>query len=334
MSNRPPRTLCWIIRLCSAALFFLFCWLMSFVLGDLGSLAGPMRDDLPSSAATTETEDRAVSMKQQITTLERDLRYQQTIKQGRSETMGEARGTWDQMMAEYRFVVASGQAPGSDLTAALDQVRARYVTAQETFDVANAEVASLDAQLHRLNTELASVERMVRAAQLENRGEYAAAQRQHQLIGGLWRLAFIVPIFLLGVAVRHRTRHSIYRPILTAFALASFLQLALVALDHFPQEFMKYVAIGTALLVVLITTIRMLRSAASPRPELQHKQRCEAYQNDDCPVCSYDIPKDRGDTWICPGCGTCLFEPCASCANSRHSLLPYCTHCGATTAAT
>ncbi|MEE2887576.1 MAG: hypothetical protein VX951_09105 [Planctomycetota bacterium] len=334
MTNRPPRALRWTILLCSTALFFLFCWLLGFVLGDIGDIPGPTRSDLSSSTATRKSEELQTSLKEQVSTLDRDLTYQQTIKQGRRDTMTEARATWDQMMAEYRFVVASGQTPGSELTTALDQVRTRYVTAQKTFDTANSEVAKLDAQLHKLRTELATVGRAVRDTRIKNNEEYFAARRAHRLIAGTWKLAFIVPIFLLAALARARKSRSIYRPILTAFALAGFLQLAVVMFDHFPEEFMKYVAIGTAILVLLVTTVRMLRSAASPRPELQHKQRSEAYQKDHCPVCSHNIPAQRGETFVCPACGTGLFEPCGSCQASRHSLLPYCTHCGATSVTT
>jgi predicted RNA-binding Zn-ribbon protein involved in translation (DUF1610 family) len=289
---------------------------------------------LSSSTALKESEDLQASLREQVGNFDRDLTYQQTIKQGRRDTMDEARATWDQMMAEYRFVVASGQKPGSELTGALDQVRTRYVAAQKTFDTANSEVASIDAQLHKLRTELAAVERTARTVRLKYDREDLAANRAHRLLAGTWKLAFIVPVFLFGALARARKGRSIYRPILTAFALAGFLQLSVVMFDHFPEELMKYVAIGAALLVVLVTTVRMLRSAANPRPELQHKQRSEAYQRGDCPVCSYNIPAHHDDTLICPGCGTGLFEPCGACSSSRHSLLPYCTHCGATSAAT
>jgi len=33
--------------------------------------------------------------------------------------------------------------------------------------------------------------------------------------------------------------------------------------------------------------------------------------------------------YTCPSCGTPLFEKCESCGGLRHSLLPFCLHCGA-----
>ena len=122
MTN-TPRAVRWTISLCSTALFFLFCWLLNFVLGDIGNIPGPARSELSSSTALKEVEDLQASLREQVGNFDRDLTYQQTIKQGRRDTMDEARATWDQMMAEYRFVVASGQKPGSELTGALDQVR-------------------------------------------------------------------------------------------------------------------------------------------------------------------------------------------------------------------
>ena len=32
--------------------------------------------------------------------------------------------------------------------------------------------------------------------------------------------------------------------------------------------------------------------------------------------------------YICPHCGTALYEECNYCHFIRHSLLPYCEHCG------
>ncbi|MHC4105255.1 MAG: double zinc ribbon domain-containing protein, partial [Planctomycetota bacterium] len=32
--------------------------------------------------------------------------------------------------------------------------------------------------------------------------------------------------------------------------------------------------------------------------------------------------------YTCPACGTELYEKCDKCSDIRHSLLPFCEHCG------
>ena len=98
--------------------------------------------------------------------------------------------------------------------------------------------------------------------------------------------------------------------------------------DTFPAEYFKYIALGTGIIAVLGFLTRVLRSAAQPQPALLLKRRRESYFKLECPECAYPFPKERGDTYFCPSCGSGLFEPCSACSTSRHILLPHCLACG------
>ena len=92
----------------------------------------------------------------------------------------------------------------------------------------------------------------------------------------------------------------------------------------------------------------------SPGRKWLIKQYREAYERFLCPVCEYPIrtgPRRflywtrrtvhktippqassgqplQDEPYSCPSCGTTLFEDCRQCGQSRHSLLPHCSHCG------
>jgi predicted RNA-binding Zn-ribbon protein involved in translation (DUF1610 family) len=96
----------------------------------------------------------------------------------------------------------------------------------------------------------------------------------------------------------------------------------------------------------------MLRKITRPGAATVLKRFREAYSTHHCPICSYPIARgvlkqavwtrkgprplptitsaDAGEEtpYACPSCGTRLYEPCEACGNHRHSLLPYCDHCG------
>ena len=113
--------------------------------------------------------------------------------------------------------------------------------------------------------------------------------------------------------------------------------------------------VAAAIVVVIGILHFLIRRIANPGREWLINQYREAYQKHQCPVCCYPIergafrqalwtskgPKavfaatvaenadSRKETpYTCPSCGTVLFNECDSCHRIRHSLLPYCEHCG------
>jgi len=123
--------------------------------------------------------------------------------------------------------------------------------------------------------------------------------------------------------------------------------------EHFPRRYFKYVLIGVALALVVRVLVGLLRTVAHPKFEWLLKQYREAYEHHLCPICSYPIrrgplkylfwnrrsvgklrlpaadPTAPEETYICPACGTSLYETCPSCGGVRHALLPVCPRCGA-----
>ena len=105
--------------------------------------------------------------------------------------------------------------------------------------------------------------------------------------------------------------------------------------------------------VVLVAIVKLIRMMVAPKRDWLLKQYREAYHRQRCPICGDPIRRgplrharwtrkgpvepvlsERGERevddppYACPACGTRLFEPCAECKATRHSLLPYCGSCG------
>jgi hypothetical protein len=185
------------------------------------------------------------------------------------------------------------------------------------------------------------------------RQEFQRLYTRHQLKLAALKLAILVPLLALTVMLFLRHRQSPFAPAIHALGIATLLKVVLVMHEHFPRRYFKYVLIIAALLLVARILFYLLRAAAFPRRDAVLKQYREAYEHFFCPVCSFPIRRgplryafwtrrslkrlpaslettSEPDTpYVCPACGTRLFEECASCHGVRHALLPSCVRCGA-----
>jgi predicted RNA-binding Zn-ribbon protein involved in translation (DUF1610 family) len=148
-----------------------------------------------------------------------------------------------------------------------------------------------------------------------------------------------------------RKRQSAYAPILYAGLVACAWKVGVVIHDHFPTQVFKYIAIGTAIAIIVAALVFVIRRVVAPRRDWLLKQYREAYRRHRCPVCSDPIQRGplRHATWTrkgpivpatlpddtgaagpytCPSCGTLLYVECDSCQSLRHALLPFCESCG------
>jgi predicted RNA-binding Zn-ribbon protein involved in translation (DUF1610 family) len=88
----------------------------------------------------------------------------------------------------------------------------------------------------------------------------------------------------------------------------------------------------------------------APKKDLLIKQYQQFYDKHRCPICTKPIKAgplryagwkkktmvvapagteiDKQQAYTCPSCGTNLYDKCEKCDNIRHTLLPYCEHCG------
>ena len=142
-----------------------------------------------------------------------------------------------------------------------------------------------------------------------------------------------------------------FGPIIYTTFIAVFIRISLVVYDYFPRRYFKYIALLVIIAVVLRLLLYLLKRIAAPQKDWILKHHQETYDKGICPICGKPIRigplryaighKRRGlvlagqggqackqELYTCPSCGTELYEKCDKCGDIRHSLLPFCEHCG------
>ena len=319
------------LGLLSALLFMIFLRLIGFVLDDIDRMQPPLRSDFEAMYVDAELEGELERVKQSLTRVENDLGRQVAIKENRRMSRDSAKQTWDQVERSVQTSTDRGTEISEELLSSRDEAIRLFMEAKTAYEAANDRSSDLEAERFELQS---TRDRLDSTLSDQRRKAYPHFEKAYGLFRtklATYKLAFTVPLTLLSVLLASRKRSSVYRAIPMALAIASCVALGGVMFDHFPREYFKYVAIFTALGVVLLLITRVVKAIHKPRPEILLRTRREAYNKHACPECSYPFPSDHGPSYTCPACGTGLFEGCSSCSGSRHSLLPHCIHCGAAT---
>lgn len=345
----------WGAFLLSTLLMFLFIWLSGFALQDIGNIEGPDYQLALSEHVDASALQRAAGLRRQISDLRRAVEGRQELQQDLRRSTDNARSTMQQMIELQRLRLRQGSAASAAQSEALATSQQRFLEAQERFESANAEIASSNATRFGLEQELREEEAAIEHREAPARAAYQQRLQAHRFRVAAWKLAFIVPLFLLAAWLFQRHRQSAYRPILLAALVATFWQVGQVMFEHFPRDYFKYIAIVAAIAIVLAFLVVLLRKAMRPDRDLLLTRYREAYRAHTCPICAFPIARGplRFALWTrkgprlpvasaelapapaaddapysCPSCGTTLFEACAACGGQRHVLLPFCEHCG------
>jgi hypothetical protein len=215
----------------------------------------------------------------------------------------------------------------------------------------NDQIAGFSDELVTLQSNLRVAQKAVEEKRPAVQREWSRLMSRHQLRLAALKLAFLTPLLLLAGWLFLKKRNSIYAPLIYGFALALVVKVGAVMHEHFPRRYFKYVLILVAIAVVARVLVLLLRSMAHPKLDYLLKQYREAYERFLCPICAYPIrrgpmkyllwtrnslkklaalpERDPGkeEGYVCPSCGTRLFEECEGCGKIRHSLLPACVHC-------
>lgn len=348
-----PASLKWATYFLSTLLTFLIIWLLGFFLSDIGDLKGPDLQEVTQRHVDQNLVDRSTELQSQIRGIDSQIRRQREIQENLRQSMDNARATMEQMMSLHRLSLEQKVAPSDVDSEALATSQQRFLEAQNRFEEANREITNSSEQKYELNEELKSVTEQIELQRKPAREEFNRLVQSHRLKVASFKLAFIVPLFLLAAWLVYRFRESAYRTLFVSVLIASFWKVGTVMFDHFPRDFFKYIAILSAILIVVVFLIWVLIKAVRPGAETLLKRYREAYANHHCPICVYPIargilkqavwtrkgPKlvgtaaemsesSLGSPYACPSCGTPLYEKCDKCEIQRHSLLPFCEHCG------
>ena len=360
MSTPPPptpvpRALRFASFFLSLLLASLFVWLLGFVLNDIDDLEGPAYRTVEAQHVDPDLTTRERDLSEQINVMKAGVRRQEELQDDLRRSMENAKQVMQQMMDLHRLALEQELPPTDADRSTLAEAQQRFLDSQAAYEAANARITTANEQLYSLGREVADVNATIREQQEPARDAYDDLNRAHRFRVASFKLAFIVPLFLLSAWGFARQKQSPYRPILLALLSASFWKLGVVMHEHFPREFFKYIAIVAAIVIVLGFLVWVVRKASRPDAELLIARYREAYRSHLCPACAHPIARgplrfavwtrkgprlasgapvghDEGvapeTPYSCPSCGTTLFEPCGSCGAARHALLPFCEGCG------
>ncbi|MDP6963441.1 MAG: hypothetical protein QGF46_04670 [Planctomycetota bacterium] len=290
MLESTPRKSTWIIHILTVVLLFLISWLFSFVVDDLNEIGRP------NETAILEAN------------VDMDLYSERNnLKSGLKEINSSIKSTRESL---ENIKSASDGANGDDVS-----IFSKRLIDQETRK--SALMAQLRASEDTYNAQYSSY-----------RKQWQISWDKHRFWVAVYKLSFIIPMFVLASWLRSNRRASAIKPVYTALLVASFWHLGIIAHDHFPDEVFKYIAISVGIAIVLAALVHLLRRASAPRDLDLLKLRREAYANKICSCCAFPISNANGAVYTCPSCGTTLFEKCNGCDSVRHSLLPFCGACG------
>lgn len=358
--NAVPRSLRIGTFLLSVVLTFLLIWLLGFVLSDIGNIDGPDYQAVMEEHVDQALRDKAEDLQKEIAAIETGTKRQGELQKDLKRSMDNARATMQQMMDLQRLSLEQKATPTDEERNALATAQQRFLDAQNAFEEANTEIADSNEKRFQLRQDLDANRKQITKQEEPAREAYDKLLRAHQFKVASLKLAFIVPLFAIAAWLFFRYRRSAYRSILIAALAATFWKVGVVMFDYFPRDFFKYIAIVAAIVIVLVFLVWLLRKAVKPNRELLLSRYREAYRGHSCPVCAYPIARGplrfalwtrkgpqltlgrgaaavslgegaKGDDetpYACPACGSMLFEACAKCGKTRHTLLPFCEHCG------
>ncbi len=239
----------------------------------------------------------------------------------------------------------------SQVLATLDRV----IKIQNEFKATADRYLKTTNERFELKKQIEALKKRIEIQRAEVQTLYNAELHRHRVKTTIVKICFLLPLVLGCTVLLVKKRASIYRLIYFSAAIAIYLKTTLVLHDNFPTRYFKYILTLALLALVGWGFAWLIRRLVKPKVENLLKQYRQAYERFLCPVCEYPIrtgPRkylywtrrtvhktaisaghgadEADEAYTCPSCGTSLFEACASCGKTCHTLLPNCVHCGNT----
>lgn len=360
MSSTPPRKGPWIHRFLVHVFTVLFgvlaYWLLGFAINDIGSWPGPNYADVEQRRLEPQLAARANDLQRKIDGTRRSIDDERARQQILRDSTANSQTTMNQLLEFQRLSLQKDVRPTPEEQQALAESQQRFLANQAQYQQLNEEIARLDEQLRDLERQQRTTQAELEVAHRPIREEFESLRRAHDLKVAAVKLSVLVPLLIAAVVLFLKKRESIYVPLVYAFGLAVAVKVMLVMHEYFPARYFKYVLVVTFLAIVTKVLLTLVRAAAYPKQESLLKQFRESYEAFHCPVCNFPIRRGplkylywtrrsikklaaaitgtnaADEPYICPSCGTPVFEECSACHAVRHALLPTCEHCGATKA--
>lgn len=339
------------IVLLGIILGILFYWLLSFVEQDIGSAKGPDWEQVRREFVTQELDDTSKELQKEVQQLNRNidsLREQQRMLGNSTNSLQK---TMNQLLSIQKQYIEKGQEFPPESVKTLQESQAAFLENQTKDQQFTKDISELVQLRQQKEDTLSSVSEQIKTLEEKAREKNNELWKKYRLKVAIFKLSFLVPVFLVISYLFMKFRSGSYWALVWAAFIAAFLKIAVVAHKYFPTNYFKYIAILVILAIVLRLLVYLIKMITAPKKDLLIKQYQQYYDKHLCPICTKPIKTGplrftrhkkkaalfapagteafEQQPYTCPSCGTNLYDKCGSCGKIRHTLLPYCEHCGA-----
>jgi predicted RNA-binding Zn-ribbon protein involved in translation (DUF1610 family) len=327
-------------------------WLLDFAMDDIGSIQGPDYKAVERGILSPTLVSQLDAINRQITEVNDTIHAQTERQTLLRDSTGRSEATLRQLLDLQRTNAQKGVATGDQQQRALAESVTLFLSNQQRDQAIYDDIVKLSERERQLQAERQRVDAGLEVEREQARQQFDVLERRHNRKLAFFKLLLLIPLLGAVLFLVVRKRAGIYAPVAYAAAVAILAQTVLVIHEHFPTRYFKYIVLGAALLAVGYSLVWLIRMVRRPKASWLLKQYREAYQTFFCPVCDYPIRRgprrylfwtrrtirnpapqlaesQSDQSYTCPACGSRLYEPCAKCNATRHSLLPYCDNCGA-----
>lgn len=338
----------WVFAVILGILIF---WFLGFILSDIKSIRGPQYSDIETAHIRGNVLEEYAKLIKKIDGLTRQIDNQKETQRVIGDSSRSLQQTINQLL-ELRKIsiqknVTFSDSEQAEFTSSLNL----FLENQKKYQELNKTIAALIDKKQELEQDKRELGEIIEQYRVPARAEYNRLNSLHRLKLAFIQLVVLLPLLIVSVFIVFRKRKSIYFPLVLVFCIATLIKIFMVMNEYFPKRYFKYILIIALIIVVVRILIYFIRLLAYPKIQWLVKQYREAYERFLCPICEYPIrtgprrflfwtrrsvkktviPAGEGiqeKPYTCPSCGTMLYEECTACHKIRHSLLPYCDHCG------
>lgn len=330
---------------------FLFYWLLTFVEHDIGSIKKPDWEKIRREYITEEMDDNQAQLRRDVESLNRQINALKEQRRTLGSSINTLRTTMDQLLAIHKQYIDKEELIPPESMQTLHDREAEFLADQKKDQQYTQEISILIERRQQKDDELFTTSEKIKSFEEDAREDQKERNKKFKFRVALMKLSFLVPVFLVVSFLFMKYRAGAYWPLVWSGLIASFIKIALVAHEYFPTNYFKYIALLVVLGIVLRILINLIKMIVAPKKDLLIKQYQQFYDKHLCPVCTKPIKAgplryagwkkkttvvapqgteiDKQQVYNCPSCGTNLYDKCERCGNIRHTLLPYCEHCGA-----
>lgn len=340
------------IRFLTVCLAVLFFWLIGFFLQDLRTIEGPEYETVERSHVDETLLEKKKLLDGQIAEISRQSAYLAEKQRILGDSTRSLQQTLNQILELQKQGLQKNAVFNEKQQTAFSESLNLFLENQRQYQSLSRSIAEMTGQKQQLEAERDQITQEIEKQRKPAREEFEMLMKRHRYRLALLQLVFLLPLLLAVAWLIARKRGNLYTPVTLAIGVAALARTALVIHEYFPARVFRYILTFALIAAVMKLLIHFIRTVAFPASQLLERQYREAYERFLCPVCEYPIrigPRrflywtrrtvnrivvpsgqcSQEEPYTCPSCGSRIFETCSACGQIRHSLLPYCTHCGA-----